>query len=72
VKGRKEIKPKAKSSFAQSHLIYVIPVETGIQFFELIEVSAWTIYESRLMHLQEAVREAVFIYCERTATQQMG
>jgi len=24
------------------------------------------------MHLQEAVREAVFIYCERTATQQMG
>jgi len=25
-----------------------------------------------LMHLQEVVREAVFIYCERTATQQMG
>ncbi len=37
-----------------------------------VELSAWTIYESRLMHLQEAVREAVFIYCERTASQQMG
>ena len=54
------------------HLPFVIPVETGIQFFEFIEVSAWTIYESRLMHLQEAVREALFIYCEFAATKQIG
>jgi hypothetical protein len=37
-----------------------------------VEFSAWTIYKSRLMHLQEAVREAVLIYCERTTSQQMG
>ncbi len=28
-------RPKAQSSLAQSPLIYVIPVQTGIQFFEL-------------------------------------
>jgi len=45
---------------------------SSVFFLCLVEVSAWTIYESRLMYLQEAVREAVFIYCERTALQQMG
>ncbi len=46
--GPKANAKEAQSSLAQGHLIYVIPVETGIQFFELIEVSAWTLYESRL------------------------
>jgi hypothetical protein len=29
-------RPKAQSSLAQSHLIYVIPVETGIQFIGFV------------------------------------
>ncbi|MCK4338288.1 MAG: hypothetical protein KAX11_10095, partial [Candidatus Aminicenantes bacterium] len=30
------IKKEAKGSLAQSHLIYVIPVQTGIQIFEFV------------------------------------
>ena len=31
-------RPKAQSSLVQSHLIYVIPVETGIQFIGFVEL----------------------------------
>jgi hypothetical protein len=32
-------RPKAQSNLAQGPLIYVIPTEVGIQFFELIELN---------------------------------